>query len=74
MIRNCADSIDNSTGDKLKLSLREFPKSGGMAARVELTHFNHILKTSDLQAIFTARSKHFHQNKYHEGVCDGFTQ
>jgi hypothetical protein len=48
MIRNCVDNVThNSTGDKVTVSLRDFPKKGGVTARVELVHFHHF-KTWDL--------------------------
>ena len=48
MIRRAADSIRNSTGEKLNVSLREFPKNGSNASRVEPMHV-YILTFLDLQ-------------------------
>ena len=47
MIRRAAENISNSTGEKMNVSLREFPQNGSTASRVELVHY-YILKIWDL--------------------------
>jgi len=71
MIRN--DLGKNSTWDKAKLSLSQFFKSGSMASRVELTHFD-IPEIFGLTAISAASTKHFYQHNHHRGVRDRLDQ